>query len=208
MILLPAPAPAKAPLARETYSGLEAGVAGLVSLGFLMEFSTALAYLHIAASLVWVAGGVATVLTGIMRKARASADEQVAQLRSLTFLGIYFFFPAMIIAVGTGLAMVMTAPGGWEPYAILGLIGVAATLAFNALSLHPTGRRAVAVAKERGTIAALIHLKRFSRLAKFDLALRVAVVGVMILQPGWTDYAALAGLAAILAIGALVSFSE
>ncbi|MBL9054082.1 MAG: hypothetical protein JNN02_10170, partial [Tabrizicola sp.] len=168
----------------------------------------AVALLHIVASLIWVAGGVATVLTGTLRKARASADEQVAQLKSLTFLGIYFFFPAMVIAVGTGLAMVMTSPGGWQPFAILGLIGVAATLAFNALILHPTGRRAVAIARDRGTIAALVELKRFSRLAKFDLALRVSVVAVMLLKPHWTDLAALGVLAVILAIGALISFAE
>ncbi|HMS94997.1 MAG TPA: hypothetical protein PKA03_07220, partial [Tabrizicola sp.] len=155
-----------------------------------------------------VAGGVATVLTGTLRKARASADEQVAQLKSLTFLGIYFFFPAMVIAVGTGLAIVMTAPDGWQPFAILGLIGVAATLAFNALILHPTGRRAVAIARDRGTIAALVELKRFSRQAKFDLALRISVVGVMMIKPDWQDYLALGGIAAILAIGALVSFAE
>lgn len=173
-----------------------------------MGLSAVIAVLHIAASLVWVAGGVATVLTGITRKARATADEQVAQLRSLTFLGIYFFFPAMIIAVGTGLAMVMTGPNGWQPFAVLGLIGVAATLAFNALSLHPTGRRAVAIAHDRGTIAALVELKRFSRLAKFDLALRISVVGVMMIKPEWQDYLALGGIAAILAIGAVVSFAE
>ncbi len=173
-----------------------------------MDLRILLAFVHISASLVWVAGGVSTVLTGIMRKARASADEQVAQLRSLTFLGIYFFFPAMIIAVGSGLALVMTSPDGWQPFAVLGLIGVAATLAFNALILHPTGRRAVAIAGERGTIAALVELKRFSRQAKFDLALRVSVVGVMMIKPGWTDYGALGMLAAILAIGAVVSFAE
>ncbi|MBL9054488.1 MAG: hypothetical protein JNN02_12240, partial [Tabrizicola sp.] len=49
-----------------------------------MEFQDAVALLHIVASLIWVAGGVATVLTGTLRKARASADEQVAQLKSLT----------------------------------------------------------------------------------------------------------------------------
>lgn len=173
-----------------------------------MDLRLFLGFLHIAASLVWVAGGVSTVLTGITRKARASADEQVAQLRSLTFLGIYLFFPAMIIAVGSGLALVMTSPDGWQPFAVLGLIGVAATLAFNALTLHPIGRRAVAVAKDRGTIAALVELKRFSRLAKFDLALRISVVGVMMIKPDWQDYLALGGIAAILAVGALVSFAE
>lgn len=173
-----------------------------------MDVRIALAVLHIAASLVWVAGGVSTVLTGITRKARATADEQVAQLQSLTFLGIYLFFPAMIIAVGSGLALVMTSPDGWRAFAVLGLIGVAATLAFNALILHPTGRRAVAVAKERGTIAALVELKRFSRLAKFDLALRVSVVAVMMIKPDWTDFASLGVLAAILTVGALVSFAE
>ena len=173
-----------------------------------MDIRLALAFLHVAASLVWISGGVSTVLTGVLRKARASADEQVAQLQSLTYLGIHFFFPATVVAVGSGLALVYISPTGWEPFAILGLLGAAATLAFNALILHPTGRRAVAVAKQRGTIAALVELKRFSRLAKFDLALRVAVVSVMILKPDWTDYGALTALAAILAIGALVSFSD
>ena len=173
-----------------------------------MGSDTAILVLHIAASLVWVGGGFSTVLTGTMRKGRASADAQVAQLQSLTFLGLYLFFPAMIIAVGSGLLMVMSAPQGWEAFAVLGLIGVAATLAYNALILHPTGRRAVAVARERGTIAALVELKRFSRLAKFDLALRVSVVAVMVIKPDWTDYASLGVLAAILAVGAMVSFAE
>ena len=173
-----------------------------------MDVRVALAFLHIAASLVWVAGGISTVLTGILRKARASADEQVAQLQSLTFLGISLFFPATVVAVASGLALVYTSPNGWEAFTILGLIGAAATLAFNALILHPTGRRAVAIAGERGTIAALVELKRFSRQAKFDLALRVAVVGVMVIKPDWTDTGALIGLAAILGLGALISFAE
>lgn len=173
-----------------------------------MDVRVALALLHIAAALVWIAGGISTVLTGVLRKARASADEQVAQLQSLTFLGIHFFFPATVIAVGSGLSLVYTSPRGWEPFAILGLFGAAATLAFNALVLHPSGRRAVAIARARGTIAALVELKRFSRLAKFDLALRISVIGVMMLKPDWTDYAALGLLAAILAIGAVVSFAE
>lgn len=172
-----------------------------------MDLLTILVFLHIAASMVWIAGGAATVLTGTLRRSRASADEQVAQLQSLTQLGIYFFFPAMIIAVGSGLALVYASPAGWQPFAVLGLLGVAATLAFNALILHPIGRHAVAVARDRGTIAALLELKRFSRLAKFDLALRTAVFAVMLLQPAWQDVWELAALAAILAVGALVSFT-
>lgn len=173
-----------------------------------MDLHASLAVLHVAAALVWIAGGVATVVTGILRKARASADEQVAQLQSLTFLGIHFFFPATVVAVATGFALVYISPAGWEAFTILGLLGTTATLAFNALVLHPTGRRAVAVAQERGTIGAMIVLKRFSRLAKFDLALRVSVVAVMILKPDWTDTGALSVLVAILAIGALVSFAD
>lgn len=123
-----------------------------------MDLYAALVILHVAAALVWIAGGVATVVTGVLRKARASADEQVAQLQSLTFLGILFFFPATVVAVATGLALVTMSPQGWEAFSILGLLGTAATLAFNALILHPTGRRAVAVAHERGTIAALVGL--------------------------------------------------
>lgn len=173
-----------------------------------MEIHTAIVILHIAAALVWVSGGIATVVTGILRKARSSADEQVAQLQSLTFLGIHFFFPATIVATLTGFALVYLSPQGWEAYTVLGLLGTAATLAFNALILHPTGRRAVAVAGTRGTIAALVDLKRFSRLAKFDLALRLTVVALMIIKPDYTDTGALLGLAAILAIGALVSFAD
>jgi uncharacterized membrane protein len=195
-------------LATGTYSGLDVIVAFLLSSGFLMDLHTTLAILHIAAALVWISGGVATVVTGILRKARASADEQVAQLQSLTFLGIHFFFPATVIAVATGFALVYLSPQGWEAFAVLGLLGTAATLAFNALILHPTGRRAVAVAGERGTIGAFVELKRFSRLAKFDLALRVAVVGVMVIKPGYTDTGALLGLAAILGVGALISFAD
>ncbi|CAN1488781.1 hypothetical protein MCELHM10_00135 [Paracoccaceae bacterium] len=202
------PVPTKPPLATITYSGLEAGIAVPLAFGFPMDITAALVILHITAALVWIAGGVATVVTGVLRKARASADEQIAQLQSLTFLGIHFFFPATVVATLTGFALVYMSPQGWEAYTILGLLGTAATLAFNALILHPTGRRAVAVAGERGTIAALIELKRFSRLAKFDLALRVAVVGVMILKPDYTDTGALLGLAAILGVGALISFAD
>ena len=39
-------------------------------------------------------------------------------------------------------------------------------------------------------------------------ALRVAVVGVMIVKPDYSDTGALLGLAAILGIGALVSFAD
>lgn len=173
-----------------------------------MDLHAGIVVLHVSAALVWIAGGIATVVTGILRKARASADEQVAQLKSLTFLGIHFFFPATVVAVATGLALVTMSSEGWQAFSILGALGTAATLAFNALILHPTGRRAVAVAEERGTIAALVGLKRFSRLAKFDLALRVAVVGVMVVKPDWTDTGALLGLGLILTIGALVSFAD
>lgn len=170
-----------------------------------MDFPLLLKFVHISAAILWIGGGFTLLLTGMLRQGRASADELLALIRIVAFLGPRLFMPVSLITLASGVALLFLAGWGWQAFTVLGLAGVAFTALFGALILGPSADRAVKLAGDRGASAALPELRRIFRLAKLDYAVQFAVVFLMVVKPGWGEVAVLAGLGAVLVLAALAT---
>ncbi len=170
-----------------------------------MDFASFLKFLHICAALVWVGGGFVMVIGGIARARHASAEDQLAHIRTVAFLGTRLFMPASIATLASGVALLFAAGWGWQPFTIIGLIGLLFTAVFGALILGPSCERAAKTAADWGAVSALPLLRRIYRLAAFDYAVQFAVIFLMVVKPGWQDFAVFGGLAAVIALAMLAA---
>jgi uncharacterized membrane protein len=171
-----------------------------------MDLVSLLKFAHVCAAIVWVGGGFVMVLGGIARARHASAEDQMAHVRTVAFLGTRLFMPASIATLASGVALLFAAGWGWQPFTVLGLAGIVFTAAYGALLLGPSCEKAAKTAEAWGAVSALPMLRRIYRLAAFDYAVQFAIIFLMVVKPGWQDVAIFAGLAAIVTLAALVAF--
>jgi uncharacterized membrane protein len=170
-----------------------------------MDLSTLLKFVHVCAALIWVGGGFVMVLGGIARARTATAEDQLAHIRTVAFLGTRLFMPASIATLASGVALQFVAGWGWQPFTILGLAGIVFTSAFGALVLGPSCEKVASTAKAWGAVSALPMLRRVFRLAGLDYAVQFAIIFLMVVKPSWSDFAVFAGMAAIIVLAALAA---
>lgn len=148
---------------------------------------------HAAAALVWLAGAAVLALILVVAgrdpgaSRRAAAEAEVIGRRVLA--------PASALTLVTGLLLVGPAGLGAEAWVVLGSVLVLGSLVARPLLLAPAFARAA----EQGTGDAA---GRALGLARLDLAAQAAVAGLMMLRPGWTEAAILAGLVLCLLLAA------
>jgi uncharacterized membrane protein len=171
-----------------------------------MDFVSLLKFVHVCAAVLWVGGGITMLLGGFLLSRTRTAQEQMAHIRTVALLGPRLFMPTSIVTLLSGLSLQYAAGWGWQPFTVLGLIGVAFTAAFGALILGPSCERAAKMAQSWGAVSALPMLRRIYRLAALDYAVQVSIVFLMVIKPGWQDLAILGGLGAIIALAALAAF--
>lgn len=164
-----------------------------------MELFAIFKFLHVVAAMAWVGGGV-TLFALVLFAERAKDDAEMMRLLGVVgTMGVRWFLPASALTLLFGL--VMTFLGGlWtEAWIVLGLAGLVASFlighfvlrvkAIEAGRLMAEGRVAEAAAFGRGILG----------VAKFDYVMLFSIVALMVLRPGWTDFAALGVIAAVLA---------
>ena len=171
-----------------------------------MDFATSLKFAHVLAAVLWVGGGFATIVAGIVLSGRSTAQTQLAIVQAVVLLAPRLFIPASILTLATGVTLLFVAGWGWQPFTTLGLAGVLFTAGFGALVLGPSCERALKLADTHGAEAAIPSLRRVQRLAMMDYAVQFAIVFLMVVKPGWQDFAIFAGLAAVVALAALAAF--
>jgi uncharacterized membrane protein len=170
-----------------------------------MDFATILKFVHVAAAVLWVGGGFAMILTGLLMTGRSSAEAQLALVRATTLLAPRLFIPVSIITLASGFALVFVAGWGWQAFTVLGLAGVLFTAGFGMFYLGPACERALKIEETQGAAAALPQVNRLQRLAMIDYAVQFAIVFLMVVKPGWQDVAVLAGLAAVIALSSIAT---
>jgi uncharacterized membrane protein len=172
-----------------------------------MDLSITLKFIHVTAAVLWVGGGFSIILASIVMVGRSSAEAQLDFIRATVMLHPRLFIPVSLITLISGLALLFVAGWGWEPFAILGLIGVLVAAGVGLLVLGPAGDRALKIEAEKGAKAALPHLRRVQRLALMDYTIQFAIVFLMVVKPAWQDIAVLGGLALVIVM-AIVAASQ
>ena len=143
-------------------------------------------FLHVAAAVVWVGSGVGLVaLMATMTRAGDRAGLMTVS-RHLEVLGPRLFGPAAMSTLIFGVLTVLT--GEWEftdLWIIIGLVGVAISLVFVAVS-NPQQKRLAATVQEHGPdhpdVAAISS--RLRTLNMVDLLVLFIVIAAMVFKPG------------------------
>lgn len=166
-----------------------------------MDLLLALDLAHALSALVWLAGGA--VLALILLAARRDPAAALRAVAEARLIGRRVLRPASAATLATGLLLAAPRADLGEAWLLLAAALVALSLAARPLRLEP----AFAEAAARGTPAATA---RALRLARLDLLAQAAVGLLLLLHPGWTEAAILAGLLACLLLAAalLRSFGE
>jgi uncharacterized membrane protein len=170
-----------------------------------MDLSSTLKFLHVLAAVLWVGGGFAVILTSILMIRRSTAEAQLGLIRATLLLGPRLFIPTSLITLTSGLALMFVAGWGWQPFTVLGLAGVVFTAGFGGLFLAPSAERVLKIDAAEGAMAALPQLYRLQRLALWDYSMQFAIVFLMVVKPGWQDFAVFSGLAAVLVLAGLAT---
>ncbi|MDP3262000.1 MAG: DUF2269 family protein [Tabrizicola sp.] len=170
-----------------------------------MDFATTLKFAHVLAAVLWVGGGFATIVAGIVLAGRSTAQTQLAIVQAVVLLAPRLFIPASIFTLASGVALLFVAGWGWQPFTVLGLAGVLFTAGFGAIVIGPSCERALKLADTHGAEAAIPSLRRVQRLAMMDYAVQFAIVFLMVVKPSWSDFAVFGGIASIIVLAALAA---
>jgi len=170
-----------------------------------MDFATTLKFAHVLAAVLWVGGGFATIVAGIVLAGRSTAQTQLAIVQAVVLLAPRLFIPASIFTLASGVTLLFAAGWGWQPFTVLGLAGVIFTAGFGATVLGPSCERALKLAETHGPEAAIPALRRVQRLAMMDYAVQFAIVFLMVAKPGWSDLAVFGGIGSVIALAALAA---
>ena len=106
-----------------------------------MSLQSWLLLLHILGAVVWMGGGLALSLIGL-RVRRSSDPGVVAEFaRTLSYLGLRAFTPALVVVLSTGFLMVLVG-SGWrlsQPWILIGLALFLVAFLIGALYLSRVG---------------------------------------------------------------------
>ncbi len=167
-----------------------------------MDTLLLLKFAHVSAAVLWVGGGFGLMLAAATLGSRASSERMAAILSIMATLAPRLFVPASLVVLISGISLGWFGGYGWPAWLVLGLAGIAATIALGAGLLGPGSERALRTAAKAGPEAARSDMERVFRLARFDYVLHGAIVFLMVVKPGWDEVGLLAALALAVAAGA------
>jgi uncharacterized membrane protein len=146
---------------------------------------TVLKTVHILAVVVWVGGGL--LITALITRARRAADSAtvVTLIRQLQWVGPRVFASSSLVAVATGIWLVLDGDLEWDLWVILGLVGWAATFVTGNFFLRPAGEKLGAALAEKGPDdpGAQGYMARILNVARVDQLVLVLVIVDMVIKP-------------------------
>lgn len=147
-----------------------------------------LKFLHIAAVIAWVGGPV--VLTVIQARLRRAEDRATLMGigRQMETMGKVYFSPLAAATLVTGVLMVATTDGlsFEDPWIVIGIAGIAATLGIGLGVITPTGKKlgeASQATPPDGAVIANLS-RRVTTLTIVNIVILFFVVWAMVVKPG------------------------
>jgi uncharacterized membrane protein len=169
-----------------------------------VEFYNAVKFLHIAAAVCWVGGGVVLMYLGVLGSRAADEEAQLVVVRQTNLLATTWFIPASLSTVIFGI-VAATLAGVWSHgWVVLGLVGFAATFATGNFVIKPTGERIARHESAGRRDLALAEGRKLTTVARFDYVMLFTVIFDMVFKPQWSDLTVLGVMAVAVAIGAVL----
>jgi uncharacterized membrane protein len=148
----------------------------------------ALLLVHVLAVVVWLGSGFMGQVLAAMADRHGDARTFARLVGLIGELTLTLFVPASLVALLTGVALVLDGPASFgDLWILVALAGFAATFTVGAAVLGPRAQAfGVALAADGGALGqdALDQGRAVLRIARFELVVLVLVVAVMVVKPG------------------------
>ena len=143
-------------------------------------------FLHITATIVWVGGGLAVQVFGLLTKRAGDPARTAAFARDVSWTALRVFAPSAAVVFVSGLALMVESSWSWgEPFVAVGLVGLAGVSAVAFGFLAPElGRIATVLETEGPSPATFARLRSRIIVARVLSGLLLAIVFVMVVKPG------------------------
>lgn len=168
-----------------------------------MDWYTLVKFIHIVAAMFWLGGGFAMLVLGEKALRGNDPAEMLRFMRTINGLALPLFIPASLTVLVTGLTMATLWLGFSDAWLVLALAGIAASLGIGMGFVKPVGDRI----EERGqrdgaSPAVMADANRLARVGRFDYAIMLSIVALMVFKPSWQDTGVLFTLGVLLAVAA------
>jgi uncharacterized membrane protein len=163
-----------------------------------MDFYSIVKFLHIAAAMAWIGGGVTIFAMAIFADRAKDDAEMMRILGSVGMMATRWFVPSSLATLVLGIVMAFLGGLWGELWVILGLAGFAATFLTGHFVLRIKAMAAGQLMAEGKVAEAAVVGRRLMQVAKFDYVMLFVVVADMVFRPGWTDFATLGAFALVL----------
>jgi uncharacterized membrane protein len=161
-------------------------------------------FLHIAAAMAWVGGGVTIFAMAIFAERAKDDAELMRILGSIGILANRWFVPSSLLTLVFGIVMAFLGGLWGELWVILGLAGFAATFVTGHFVARVKAMKAGQLMGEGKLAEAAAVGRQLMQVAKFDYTMLFLVVADMVFKPHWTDYLTLGIFGAVLVVAAVI----
>jgi uncharacterized membrane protein len=170
-----------------------------------MDWYLVVRFIHIVAAMAWLGGALAMLVASALAARDPDFAARLRFMEMVNGLALPFFIPASMTVLASGLAMAMLWTGFSDAWLLLALVGVAVSIGIGVGFIRPVGERIAARAAVDGVSPAVrADIDLMTRVTRFDYAVMLAIVALMVFKPGWQDTATLFALAMLIAGSAMI----
>lgn len=165
-----------------------------------MDWYMLLKFLHVLAAIIWIGGVFVMLLLGI-NAAKSGDDETLVRIvEQMGWSAERVYVPASIATVLLGVIIAALGHMWNDLWIIIGLAGMAITMALGILALTPRVKKIAAI--HSVTPETIAISRQTLTLVKFDCAALFVVVADMVLKPQTGDWTIVAAMAAVVLVAA------
>ena len=146
-----------------------------------------LKFLHVAAVIAWIGGGIGITFIQLRLGAAGDRGALMSIGRQMEAMGKVYYSPLAALTLATGIWMVAAYGLSFgDAWVVIGLGGIAVSMAIGLGFISPTGRKLLAESQEPEPNGALLagYAKRMRALGITNLTLLMVVVWAMVAKPG------------------------
>jgi len=159
-------------------------------------------FLHVAAAIAWIGGGVTLFAMGMFAASRKDDAEMMRVLGGVGFMANRWFVPSSLATLVCGIVMATLGNLWGDAWVVLGLVGFAGTFLTGHFVLRVKAIEAGRLMGEGRVAEAALVGRKLMQVAKFDYTMLFTVVAIMVAKPVWSDLVTLGVMGLVLAVAA------
>ena len=154
-----------------------------------MDWYSIIKFLHVSSAVIWIGGAFIMVMLGAKAdRARNDADI-VAVVLQVAWAAERIYVPASIATLVFGLIVAWIGSFWSSLWIILGLLGIASTIALGIVVLTPLAKKVEAgFARDGASSEVVATCREILTIAKFDLVLLFTIIADMVIKPSFSEW--------------------